>query len=288
MELIPGDLATTLLGARATQERLEKVRQQLHLDEPLPSRYFQYLTGLVQGDLGDSIPLGRPVAEVVGHKFTVTVVIALSAFLVSVLLGIPLGLIAGVKHMSMYDRAVMVIATLGLSIPAFWMGLNLIIIFSIWLKWLPSGGFVPFSESFVGAIRHLLLPAATLGFLSTAEIARMTRAKTLEVIREDYVRTARAKGLREIAIIGKHVFRNIAVLLMTVLGMRLGRLLAGAVVTEQVFRVPGLGMLIISSLEKRDYLTVQGVLLVMGATFMVLNLLVDLSYAYLDPRIKYD
>jgi peptide/nickel transport system permease protein len=196
-----------MLGARATQERLEKVRHELRLDVPVYNRYFSYMTGLFRGDLGYSILLGRSVLDLVGHKYPVTIVIAFSAFSVSVLLGIPLGLMAGVNHTSLYDRVVMVFATLGLSIPAFWMGLNLIIIFAIWLKWLPSGGFVPFSEGFFRSIQHIILPAATLGFLSTAEIARMTRAKTLEVIREDYVTTARAKGLSEIKVIGKHVFR---------------------------------------------------------------------------------
>jgi peptide/nickel transport system permease protein len=288
LESIPGDLATTMLGQDATAERLAKLRFQLGLDRPVLVRYLDYMYGIFKGDLGYSFAKSKFVADILRQRFPITLLLAAVSFFISVFIGIPSGLIAAIKHKSWWDRVLMVVATGGMSIPTFWLGLNLIVVFAVFLGWLPSGGYTPLTEGVLENLKHIILPACTLSFVGAAEIARMTRTKTLEVMTEDYIQTARAKGLAHIVIVCKHVLKNTMVMLITVLGIRFGVLLGGAVVTEQVFRLPGVGRLIVQALQHRDYVVVQGVMLLIATSYMIINLLVDLTYAFLDPRIRYD
>ncbi len=279
VRVIPGDPAIILAGPHANKEQVDQIRAQLGLDRHPVVQYFSFLGDLVQGDLGRSTRTGLPVTREIMARLPNTVVLALTAIILASFLGVLTGIIAGVKQNSIFDHLSMMIALFGLSMPVFWLGLMLMLLFSIQLGWLPSVG----AESW----KHLILPAITLGANSTAIIARMTRSSMLEVIRLDYIRTARAKGLTEKMVIWRHALKNALIPVVTVIGLQTGTLLGGAVLTEIVFAWPGIGRLLVEAILSRDYPVVQGLVLLVATIFIFINLIVDLLYSYLDPRIRY-
>jgi len=280
IRLIPGDPAQLMAGQAATQEVVQQIRQSLGLDQPVPVQYLYFLRNVVRGDLGRSLFNGAPVVEELAQRFPRTVRLALASIAVASLIGIPAGILAATRRSTWVDTAVMLVALAGVSVPVFWLGLNLILLFSVRLQWLPSFGYETW--------RHLVLPSLTLGAASTAVVARMTRSAMLEVLGQDYVRTARAKGLAERVVVSRHALRNALIPVVTVLGLQLGTLLSGAVLTETVFAWPGIGRLLVEAVLARDYPIIQGATLLIAATFVVLNVAVDVLYGLLDPRIRYE
>jgi ABC-type dipeptide/oligopeptide/nickel transport system permease component len=280
IRLIPGDPAQLMAGQAATQEVVQQIRQSLGLDQPLPVQYLYFLRNVVRGDLGRSLFNGAPVVEELAQRFPRTVRLALASMAVASLIGIPAGILAATRRSTWVDTAVMLVALAGVSVPVFWLGLNLILLFSVRLQWLPSFGYETW--------QHLVLPSLTLGAASTAVVARMTRSAMLEVLGQDYVRTARAKGLAERVVVSWHALRNALIPVVTVLGLQLGTLLSGAVLTETVFAWPGIGRLLVEAVLARDYPIIQGATLLIAATFVVLNVAVDVLYGLLDPRIRYE
>jgi peptide/nickel transport system permease protein/oligopeptide transport system permease protein len=278
IELIPGDPVTLMLGEHATQESVAQVREALGLDKPLLVRYAQYIGNLFRLDLGRSIREGRAVSAELADVWPATLELTAAALFIAVLFGILAGVISAVWPNSLFDGVVRLLSLFGLSMPVFWTGLTLIVLFSLWLNWLPVGG--------SGSWRHLVLPAVTLALPSLAMVSRMTRSSVLEVLREDYIRTARAKGVREQMVVVKHGLRNAFIPIVTLLGLQVGQLLGGAVLTETVFAWPGMGRLIVRAIFARDYILLQGAILLFALAFVVINLLVDLSYAAIDPRVS--
>jgi peptide/nickel transport system permease protein len=278
IEMIPGDPVTLMLGEHATQESVAAVREALGLDKPLLVRYVQYIGNLLHGDLGRSIRERRLVSQELADVWPATLELTTAALVIAVVCGVLAGVVSAVWPNSFFDGVMRLGSLFGLSMPVFWTGLTLIILFSLWLPWLPVGG--------SGSLRHLILPAVTLALPSLAMVARMTRSSVLEVLREDYIRTARAKGLREHVIVLKHGLRNACIPIVTLLGLQVGQLLGGAVLTETVFSWPGMGRLIVRAIFARDYILLQGAILVFALAFVVVNLLVDISYAMFDPRVS--
>jgi len=279
VRVIPGDPAYILAGPHATQEQMDQIRAQLGLDKHPVTQYFIFLKHLFQGDLGTSTRTGLPVIREIMTRFPNTLVLALASILLATVFGVTIGIIAGVKQNSKFDYLSMLVALLGLSMPVFWLGLMLMLLFSIKLGWFPAVG--------ADSLKHIVLPAITLGANSTAIIARMTRSSMLEVIRLDYIRTARAKGLAEKVVISRHALKNALIPVVTVIGLQTGTLLGGAVLTEIVFAWPGIGRLLVEAILSRDYPVVQGVVLLIATVFIFVNLIVDILYSYLDPRIRY-
>jgi len=279
MDVIPGDPAAMMLGQGATQDMVVRLRAELHLDRPIFVRYVQYLARLAAGDLGRSIVDGRPVSEEIRAAWVATLQLGSAALLLTVVFGVLIGVFSARWHRSVFDGVSRVVSLFGLSMPVFWTGIVFILVFSLWLRWLPSGG--------RGGWVHLLLPAITLAIPSVATIARVTRSAMLGVLHEDYVRTAYAKGVRSGAVLFRHALRNALIPVVTVLGLQLGQLLGGAILTETVFSWPGIGRLLVQAISSRDYTLLEGGVLVLAATFVVTNLAVDVVYAYLDPRIAY-
>lgn len=279
VRVLPGDPAVVLAGPHATRDVVEQVRIQLGLDKHPVTQYVIFLKNIFRGDLGTSSRTGLPVTQEIMARFPNTLLLALASILVATVLGVLTGIIAGVKQNSKFDYLSMLVALFGISMPVFWLGLMLMLLFSIQLGWFPAVG----SESF----KHLVLPAITLGANSTAIIARMTRSSMLEVIRLDYIRTARAKGLTERLVIWRHALKNALIPVVTVIGLQTGTLLGGAVLTEIVFAWPGIGRLLVESILSRDYPVIQGVVLLVATLFIFINLIVDIIYSFLDPRIRY-
>ncbi|MGH7268381.1 MAG: ABC transporter permease [Candidatus Rokuibacteriota bacterium] len=278
IELIPGDAVALMLGEYATKEAVEKLRDFLGLDKPLLVRYVQYLGKLLTGDLGRSIQQNRPVWDELAEAWPATVQLTIAALVLAGLVGVAAGIVSAVWPNSLFDALARLGSLFGLSMPVFWTGLVLIVVFAFWLPWFPVGG--------TGSPAHLVLPAVTLALPSIAMIARMTRSSVLEVLREDYVRTARAKGVREQLVVAKHALRNAFIPILTLVGLQAGQLMGGAVLTETVFAWPGLGRLMVKAIFARDYVLLQGAVLVFALAFVVVNLIVDLSYGALDPRIS--
>lgn len=279
IDLIPGDPAALMLGEGATADTVMKLRKSLDLDQPLAVRYVRYVSRLVQGDLGRSIREGRRVNEEIAEVWPATAQLGLTALVVAIAVGVTVGVLSARWPYSLFDNIVRVLSLFGLSMPIFWTGIVLIVVFSLVLNWLPAGG--------RGTWTHLVLPAVTLATPTIAMLARMTRSTMLEVLREDYIRTARAKGAGNRRVLIRHALRNALIPAVTVLGLQTGQLLGGAVLTETVFAWPGIGRMLVRAIFARDYVLLQGGVLVLAVTFVVINLLVDLSYAYLDPRISY-
>ena len=289
MRLAPGDPAAIMLGAQATREDVERLRRDLGLDRPVAVQYAQWMGRVLRGDLGRSIPLGREVLPEVLLRFKATVVLTAGALVIAIAVGLTAGIVSATRQYSWLDRLSMGIAVTGVSLPVFWTGIMLIIVFSLTLRWLPSAGmFSPYGGDFADLLWHLVLPAITLGTASAAALARMTRSSVLEIVRQDFVRSARAKGLAERAVVGRHVLKNAVNPVVTVLGIQVGTLLGGAILTETVFSWPGLGSMMVRAIQARDYPLVQGGVLLIATTFVGVNLLVDLLYAVFDPRIRYE
>ncbi len=288
MHLAPGDPAVVMLGPIASEEDVRRIRTELGLDQPLHVQYGKWLWNAVQGDFGRSITMKRPVLPEILARFEATLILTFASLLISSILGVAAGVISAVKPYSWFDRASMLFALLGISMPVFWLGIVLIVIFALKLGWLPAGGmYSPGSKDLSDLLQHLVLPAVTLAAASIALVARLTRSSMLEVIRQDYIRTARAKGLRERTMIVRHALKNALIPVVTVIGLQVGYLLGGAILTETVFSWPGLGLLMVQAILARDFPIVQGGVLLIGITFVLTNLIVDLCYAYLNPRIHY-
>jgi peptide/nickel transport system permease protein len=286
MRVLPGDPAQVMLGMEAEPETLARLRQDLGLDRPLPVQYAAWVRGLLAGDLGESLQYGVPIGELVASRLAVTVPLAGLAVAIAVLIGIPLGLFAATHRGRLGDYGVMLLSQVGLAVPAFWLGILLILVFAVRLGWLSSGGFVPWSESALGALRSLLLPALALGAIRAAVVARLSRAAMLDVLHQDYLRTARGKGLSERVVLWKHALRNALLPVVTSIGMQFAALLAGTIIIENVFYLPGLGRFAFQAISQRDLPVVQDIVLLIAALVVGVNLLVDLGCALLDPRVR--
>jgi ABC-type dipeptide/oligopeptide/nickel transport system permease component len=281
--LTPGDPVVALLGESAqgiSAEAREDLRRELGLDQPWPVQYLSYVGGLVQGDLGTSIRSRRPVLVEVTDRLPATAELAIAGLAIAVVLGVSLGVAAALKRRTWVDAAAIAVALIGVSVPVFWSGFLLMMVFSLELGWLPASG--------RGDWRNLILPATTVGIASAAFIARITRGAVLETLGQDYVRTARAKGLRDRVVVVRHALRNALLPIVTVVGLQLGSLLGGAVLTETVFAWPGVGRMLVDAIVARDLPLVQGTVLVISLLFILVNLAVDLSYAAINPRVRYD
>lgn len=307
MHLFSTDPAALMLGQHATAQQIEALREQLGLNDPLYVQYGRFLWGVLHGDLGRSLMTKTPVVEELLTRFPATFELALASVFIATIVGVTMGVIAAVRQYSFFDYLSMIVSLLGVSMPIFWLGLILIVVFSVNLHWLPVSGRIDVGmepavitgsylidslltgnmPAFISSLKHLALPAIALASYSTAIIARMTRSTMLEVVRQDYIRTARAKGLAEKIVIIKHALRNALIPIITVIGLQIGMLLSGAVLTETVFSWPGMGSLMIAGILASDYPLVQGGVLVIATMFVLVNLLVDLLYAYLDPRIHH-
>lgn len=285
--LTPGDPVGVILGPEATEQQKAELRARLGLDQPAHVQLANWYLRLLRGDLGTSIFLNKPVVQAFLERVEPTLMLTLLAMAFAVGIGLPAGIIAAKLRGSWFDLAAMLVAIAGVSMPTFWVGLNLIFIFGVTLNWLPVAGYQPLSAGLWENIRYLLMPAFTLGFAQSALLARITRSMMLEVLAQDYIRTARAKGLSEAAVVLSHALRNAMIPVITVIGLSFAILLGGAVITEQVFNIPGVGRLLVQAVSRRDYPLVQGIVLIIAAVYVIVNLVVDLVYAYLDPRIRH-
>ncbi len=280
LHIVPGDPAVLLAGEDANEEFIKAVRKEYGLDKPLYVQYFQFISHVVLGDFGISIRNREPVIKLLKERFLFTVQLSFLSILIAGFIGLIAGIISSTKQYSLFDNLSMVGALFGISMPIFWLGLLLMLVFSVQLRWFPAGG--------KGTLMHLILPAIALGAASSAVIARMTRASMLEIIRQDYIRTARANGLREFIVIYKHALKNAMIPVITVFGLEFGYMLGGAVLTETVFSLPGVGRLMVEGIFQRDYPVVQGSMLLVATTFVLVNLLTDIAYAFFDPKIRYE
>ncbi len=287
MHLAPGDPAEILAGPTASASDIAALRAKLGLDDPVWVQYWRFVSGALKGDLGTSVQTGESVTEMVRTRFPNTLALSIAAMIVASIIGLSAGILAAVKKGSFFDSFSMIVALLGISLPSFWLGLMLMFAFAVRLRWLPVAGYNGEWWTLLG-IKQLILPAVTLGIGSAALIARITRSSILEVMQQDYIRTARAKGLSQFATVGKHVLRNSMAPVVTVMGLNFGGLLGGTVVTESVFAINGVGRMMVRAITSRDFPVVQGAVLLVATTFVLINLLVDLAYALLDPRIRYD
>jgi peptide/nickel transport system permease protein len=278
MFFTPGDPAKILLGERAPAEEVAMLRTQMGLDDPFIVQFFNFVKKAAQGDLGRSLVTKRAVSAEIWSRFPATLQLSAAAVLIAVLMGIPIGIISATRQYSTFDMVSMVIALIGVSMPNFWQGMMMILLFSITFRVLPSSGY--------GTLNHLIMPAATIGTSAAAVITRMTRSSMLEVVRQDYIRTARAKGLSERVVINRHALKNALIPIVTVIGLQFGSLLGGAVLTESIFSWPGVGRFMVDAIRTKDFPSVQGGVLMLALTFSIVNLAVDILYAYIDPRIK--
>jgi peptide/nickel transport system permease protein len=285
-QLLPGDPAIALAGEERDPNVIAYLRQKFHLDEPLPMRYLYWAGGVLQGDLGESVRIQKPVTELILEKLPVTLQLAAMALVIALTIGILAGIVSAVKKDSVWDYAANVVALWGLSTPNFWLGILLILLFSVTLGWLPASGYVSPFEDFLANIKAMIMPAFVLGNAIAAVLMRHTRSAMLQVLSADYVRTARAKGLLERVVIMKHALRNALIPIITLGALEFGTLLSGAVLTEQVFTIPGFGKLIVDAVFNRDYAVVQGVVLFTATVYITLNLLADLAYFLVNPRMR--
>lgn len=308
VHLIPGDPAQTMLGERATDQALERLREQMGLNDPLPVQFWRYVKDLLRGDLGRSIMSNNPVSTELAQRFPATLELSFFAMMFAVFVGVPAGIFASINQNSWFDNLSMLIALMGVSMPIFWLGLMFIWLFAVELGWFPPSSrigvgleFSPITNLYVidsilqfnfaalkNVLHHLFLPAVALGTIPMAIIARMTRSSMLEVLKKDYIRTAYAKGLKRKIVIFKHALKNAMVPIITVVGLQFGVLLGGAVMTETIFSWPGLGKYLVDAIYARDFPIVQGGILFFAGVFVIVNLIVDLSYALVDPRIQYE
>jgi peptide/nickel transport system permease protein len=284
--LTPGDPAAVILGPDAKAEQVTELRARLGLDQPVHVQLVNWYLRLLRGDLGRSIFENRPVTEAIMSRAEPTLLLTTLATLVAVTLGLSMGLLAALRHGRWQDNGAMLVAIGGVSMPTFWLGLNLIFVFGVLLGWLPVAGYQPLSSGLWESMRYLILPSVTLGLFQAALLARLTRSMMLETLGDDYVRTARAKGLAEPAVVIRHAFRNALIPLLTVIGLIFAALMGGAVITEQVFNIPGVGRMLIQAVARRDYPVVQGVVMIVAALYVLINLVVDMLYGYLDPRLR--
>ncbi|MCC3144258.1 ABC transporter permease [Halanaerobium sp. Z-7514] len=286
--LMPGDPVRVILGNFATEEQVIRLEQELGLDQPLIIRFFSWLSRVVRGDFGNSIYLDAPVSEILLSRIKPTFMIAVSSQLLGLVMGLTLGITAAVNHKKILDQLSIGVSLLGISIPSFWLSLILIYIFAVRLGWLPVSGFSSFSEAGLGALRYLILPSVTLAFMQAGLIARMTRSAMLDTLKQDYIRTARSKGLSAKVIVLKHAFRNSLFPVITVIGHSFAVLLGGTWIIETIFVIPGTGFLAINAIMRRDIPVIQACIIFVAFIYIILNLLVDLSYGLINPKIKYN
>ncbi|MGH8065620.1 MAG: ABC transporter permease [Candidatus Entotheonellia bacterium] len=288
MYVIPGDPAEIILGTEGNPEALAALRARLGLDRPLLLQYLDWLKQALSGNLGVSIQYDVPVGQLIASRLPVTFPLAGLAISLTIFAGIPLGILAASRHRRPGDVGMMLFSQLGMAIPSFWAGLLLMLLFSVYLGWFPAGGFTSWAETPAGALRSLVLPAIALGLVQMAVLTRTTRSALLEVLREDYVQTARSKGLSDRLVLYKHALKNSFITIVTLLGLQIGHLLAGSIIIENVFYLPGLGRLVLGAIGARDLPVVQGVVLFMATMIVIVNFAVDLLYGWLDPRIRYN
>ncbi|RYE41799.1 MAG: ABC transporter permease [Hyphomicrobiales bacterium] len=284
--LIPGDAAVVIGGPSATPEELAQIRQNLGLDQPLHIQILTFYAHLFQGDLGRSLTLGIPVVDALLARSPITIGIAIYSLVLTILIGLGTGMLAALNHNRWIDQAATLFALLGVSLPNFWLALVMIVLFSVHLGWLPTGGYVPFTTDPVGWLRSATLPAVALALMQAGLLTRITRSTMLEVLNQDYIRTARAKGLPEWVVVGRHALANVMMPIVTMIGLVLSVLLSGSIVIETIFGVPGIGSLLGSAISNRDYPMIQGGLLFVTTALLLLNIVIDLLYTSLDPRIR--
>jgi peptide/nickel transport system permease protein len=287
LHLSPGDPAAIIAGDNASGEQIAGIRKQLGLDDPLPVQFFRWVTAVLQGDLGISIFSNEPVLKLISQRVEPTLSLALTTIIVAVTLAVSFGVLAAWKVGTAIDRSLMVLSVIGFSVPVFVVGYMLIYVFSINLRWLPVQGYTPIAQGIGPWFERLILPSIALGLAYVALIARITRTSMLEVLAEDYIRTARAKGVATRSMLLKHALKNAGVPIVTVIGIGVALLIGGVVITETVFNIPGIGRLVVDAISKRDYPIIQGVILIFSGVYVLVNLLVDMSYTLLDPRIRY-
>jgi peptide/nickel transport system permease protein len=286
LDILPGNAAEMALGADASPEAVRALALQLGLDQPAWSRYLHWLHALLQGDMGTSSSYGVPVAELIGERLQLTLPLALAAMLLTCVLALLVGVTAAARHGSATDTTLMAVAQVGVAVPNFWFAILLVLLFAVKLRWFPAGGFEGWSEGFGAGLKALVLPAVALAAVQAAILARITRSAVLETLREDYVRTARAKGLGEAAVLWRHVLRNAAIPVLTVMGLQFAELLAGTIVVENVFNLPGLGRLVFQGIGNRDLPLVRGCVMLFAVMVVVVNFGVDMLYAVIDPRLR--
>lgn len=284
---IPGDPAEIILGLNASPQALEALREKLGLNVPALQRYLSWLAGVARGDFGESLNYQKPVGGLIADRLRVSVPLALGGALIATLLAIPLGILAARRRGTAIDPLVTTLAQVGAAIPSFWLGLMLILLFAVNLRWLPAGGYIPWERAPLETLRSLVLPIFALGLGQAAVMTRMTRAAVLDVLSQDFVRTAQAKGLAEAQVVRVHVLRNALITIVTILGLSLSNIFIGSIIIEQVFALPGLGRLALTAIGTRDYPLLQGEILVYAGMIVLLSFLVDISYGFLDPRIRY-
>jgi len=286
IQMIPGDIATAMLGEGATKEEYQLLRENLGLDKPFYIRYLKWAGNMIRGDLGKSSINKFPVAQLFAQRLPYTIQLALCGMVLAVVIAVPAGIVAALKKDSYIDALIRGFSTFGTAMPNFWLGLILILTFSLWLRWLPSSGMSNISDGFFDWLKRMILPAMTLGIRFSAIVVRQTRAAFLEVLRMDYIRTARAKGVAEFWVNYKHVLRNALIPVITVIGLQLGRLIGGAVVTEMIFQIPGMGSLIADAVFSRDIAVVQGGVMIATLGVLGINFIVDMVYGIVDPRVR--
>ncbi|MCA9859165.1 MAG: ABC transporter permease [Thermomicrobiales bacterium] len=287
VHLTPGDPAAVILGQSATGEQIQQLREELGLNDPFLVQFFNWFRNALRLDFGESLFLGMPVTEALRERAQPTILLTTYALIFEILIGVPAGVIAAIKRNSLVDRVLMVMSIAGAAIPTFFLGIVLILVFAVRLKWVPAGGYVPIEEDPVQHFKGMILPAFTLGFSAAGLLARLVRSSMLDVLRDDYIRTAMAKGLKFRKVVTGHALRNALIPAITVIGYSLGALLGGAVVTETVFNIPGMGRLVVQSISRRDYPLIQGAIMLIAGIYVLVNLLVDVLYVYIDPRIRY-
>jgi len=288
MRLVPGDPSAVIAGLSATPEQIAAIRSQLGLDQSLPVQLLRWYGGLLHGDLGRSLLLGQPVVEAAFLRLPVTLALSAYALVLTLLIGLVSGIVAALKQNTVIDQAAMLFAMFGISMPSFWLGLLMILLFAVHLGWLPTGGYIAFMDDPLGWLRTSTMPAISLALLQAGLLARITRSTMLEVLRQDYIRTARAKGLPQRLVVFKHALANAMIPITTVIGIILGLLISASVVIETMFSIPGMGQLLTQAVLNRDYPMVQGGLLIVTGLLVLTNLLVDMGYALLDPRVRYE
>ncbi len=287
IHLIPGDPAVIMLGEEATPQSIAALRKDWHLNDPLPVQYVSWLSHVLRGDLGNSLQNHQPVTEAIAERLPVTFEVTLFSIVIALIIAIPTGVLSATRRNSSADLASTTVALFGVSMPSFFLAILLIFLFSLKLRWLPPIGFTPITENPLANLRGMILPSVTLGTAAAAIIARLTRSSLLEVLDQDYIRTARAKGLGERLVVYGHALKNAMIPVLTVIGLQIGILLGGAVITETIFVLPGVGRLVVTSIFSRDFPMVQGVVLFLSVTYLFVNLAVDILYSLLDPRIRY-
>jgi peptide/nickel transport system permease protein len=287
VHITPGDPASVMLGDRATVDQVQQLREEMGLNDPLAVQFVEWFSNALRLDFGDSFFLDMPVTAALRERAQPTILLTSYALFFEIIIGVPAGVIAAIKRNSLLDRGLMILSIAGAAIPTFFLGIVLILIFAVRLQWLPSGGYVPIQEDPVAHFKSMILPAFTLGFSAAGLLARLVRSSMLDVMRDDYIRTAMAKGLKFQRVVTGHALRNALIPAVTVIGYSLGALLGGAVVTETVFTIPGMGRLVVQSIARRDYPLIQGAVMLTAAIYVLVNLLVDVLYVYIDPRIRY-